>query len=209
MLLPYFTHVSRLVCQETPISGQKMRFHRLDACAEDGNLPNSLCQPDWCRSGGACRCSLTIEDADARSPVTVWDDPFGGCPGRSLASEIKVMWITTTIFGCERNDPICGVSCFWGRGVCTEISSAGRCLANWMRVVLCGSLSGLPMTASHKSGQAIKSAWWMPRRREAMKDVVGCDMPRGAVKQALIRGSPNRETGRHWATRWRHLRVNV
>src|SRR3972149_12052440 len=64
----------------------------------------------------------------------------------------------------------------------------------------------LRRTASHDCGQAIKSAWWMPRRREAMKDVVGCDMPRGAVKQALIRGSPNRETGRHWATRWRHLR---
>ena len=64
------------------------------------------------------------------------------------------------------------------------------------------------MTASHQCGQAIKGAWWMPRRREAMKDVVGCDMPRVAVKQALIRGSPNRETGRHWATRWRHRRVN-
>ena len=27
-----------------------------------------------------------------------------------------------------------------------------------------------------------------------MKDVVGCDKPRGAVKQALIRGCPNGET---------------
>ena len=27
-----------------------------------------------------------------------------------------------------------------------------------------------------------------------MKDAVGCDMPRGAAKQALIRGFPNGET---------------
>ena len=35
---------------------------------------------------------------------------------------------------------------------------------------------------------------WMPRRQEAMKDVVVCDKPRGADKQALIRGFPNGET---------------
>ena len=74
--------------------------------------------------------------------------------------------------------------------------------------VVTGLSSDNRMTAPHECGQAIKGTWWMPRRREAMKDVVGCDMPRGAVKHALIRGSPNRETGRHWATRWRHRRVN-
>ena len=36
--------------------------------------------------------------------------------------------------------------------------------------------------------------WWMPRQKEAMKDVVACEMPRGAGKQALIRGCPNGET---------------
>jgi len=41
-----------------------------------------------------------------------------------------------------------------------------------------------------------KGAWWMPWRREAMKDVVGCDKPRGAVKHALILGFPNGETRR-------------
>ena len=56
--------------------------------------------------------------------------------------------------------------------------------------------------ACDKCDQAIKSIWWMSRRNEAMKDVVGCDMPREAVKQALILGSPNRETGRR-------LRVGV
>ena len=35
----------------------------------------------------------------------------------------------------------------------------------------------------------------MPWRQKAMKDVVSCDKPRGAAKRALIRGSPNRETG--------------
>ena len=43
-------------------------------------------------------------------------------------------------------------------------------------------------------GQAIKRIWWMPRRQEAMKDVVVCEKPRGADKQALIRGCPNGET---------------
>ena len=47
---------------------------------------------------------------------------------------------------------------------------------------------------SDECGQATKGAWWMSRRDEAMKDVVGCDKPRGAAKRALILGSPNRET---------------
>ena len=34
----------------------------------------------------------------------------------------------------------------------------------------------------------------MPWRQEAMKDVDSCDKPRGAAKQALIRGFPNGET---------------
>ena len=43
-------------------------------------------------------------------------------------------------------------------------------------------------------GQAIKRTWWMPWQPEAMKDVVGSEMLRGAVKQALIRRCPNGET---------------
>ncbi len=43
-------------------------------------------------------------------------------------------------------------------------------------------------------GQVNKRIRWMPRRQEAMKDVVACDKPRGAGKQALIRGFPNGET---------------
>ena len=34
----------------------------------------------------------------------------------------------------------------------------------------------------------------MPRQKKAMKDVVTCDKPRGASKQALIRGFPNGKT---------------
>ena len=40
----------------------------------------------------------------------------------------------------------------------------------------------------------IKSIWWMPWRKRPMKDVVGCDKPRVAVKRAMIRGFPNRVT---------------
>ena len=34
----------------------------------------------------------------------------------------------------------------------------------------------------------------MPWQPEAMKDAVGGEMPRGVVKQTLIRGCPNGET---------------
>ena len=37
--------------------------------------------------------------------------------------------------------------------------------------------------------QATKSQRWMPWRQMPMKDVGGCEKPRGAVYQALIRGS--------------------
>jgi hypothetical protein len=43
-------------------------------------------------------------------------------------------------------------------------------------------------------GKDIKGNWWMPWRQEAMKDVVGCDKPRRAAKQALTRGFPNGAT---------------
>ena len=43
-------------------------------------------------------------------------------------------------------------------------------------------------------GQATKGGRWMPWHREAMKDVASCDKPRGAAKQALIRGFPNGAT---------------
>ena len=43
-------------------------------------------------------------------------------------------------------------------------------------------------------GQATKGTGWMPWHQEAMKDVVSCDKPRGAAKQALIRGFLNGET---------------
>ena len=43
-------------------------------------------------------------------------------------------------------------------------------------------------------GQATKRKRRMPRRQEAMKDVVACEKPRGVGKLALIRGCPNGET---------------
>ena len=43
-------------------------------------------------------------------------------------------------------------------------------------------------------GQVTKRIWWMPWRQQAMKDVAACEKPRGAGKQASIRGYPNGET---------------
>jgi hypothetical protein len=40
----------------------------------------------------------------------------------------------------------------------------------------------------------MKSQRWMPWRLMPMKDVGGCDKPRGAADRALIRGCPNGET---------------
>jgi len=42
--------------------------------------------------------------------------------------------------------------------------------------------------------QVTKRTRWMPWRQKAMKDVEVCEKPRGADKQALIRGYPNGET---------------
>lgn len=39
--------------------------------------------------------------------------------------------------------------------------------------------------------QVVKGARWMPWHQEPMKDVGGCDKPRGAANRALIRGFPN------------------
>ena len=44
--------------------------------------------------------------------------------------------------------------------------------------------------------QVTKSQRWMPWRQVPMKDVGGCDKPRGAADQASIRGYPNEETHR-------------
>ena len=41
------------------------------------------------------------------------------------------------------------------------------------------------------SKEATKGVRWMPWHQAAMKDVVSCDMLRGAAKQALIRRFPN------------------
>ena len=54
--------------------------------------------------------------------------------------------------------------------------------------------------AGDKCDQATKGARWMSRRDEAMKDAVGCDKPRGAVKRALILGFPNGATRHHSAS---------
>jgi hypothetical protein len=43
-------------------------------------------------------------------------------------------------------------------------------------------------------GQVVKGTRWMPWHQEPMKDVGGCDKPRGVANQTLIRGCPNGET---------------
>ncbi len=49
-------------------------------------------------------------------------------------------------------------------------------------------------TVIDKCDQATKGVRWMSWHAEATKDVVACDKPREAGKQALIRGFLNVET---------------
>ena len=42
--------------------------------------------------------------------------------------------------------------------------------------------------------QVMKSTRWMSWHQEPMKDVGGCEKPRGAANRAVIRGCPNGET---------------
>ena len=56
---------------------------------------------------------------------------------------------------------------------------SGACLAIYGMWAACP----LELSSSEDSGQATKGAWWMPRHQEAMKDVVNCEMPRGAVSR--------------------------
>ncbi len=62
------------------------------------------------------------------------------------------------------------------------------------------------VTAIDKCGQATKGVRWMSWHREATKDVVACDKPREAGKQAVIRGFLNEETRREQS---RHAHLNV
>jgi hypothetical protein len=55
---------------------------------------------------------------------------------------------------------------------------------------------GREMTVIDKRDQATKGVWWMSWHREATKDVVACDMLRGAGKRATIRRFLNAETRR-------------
>ena len=56
------------------------------------------------------------------------------------------------------------------------------------------SLENCTVDASIFCDQVIKGTRWMPWHQEPMKDVGGCDKPRGAVNRAVIRGFPNGET---------------
>src|SRR5262249_10305304 len=48
-----------------------------------------------------------------------------------------------------------------------------------------------PDRGRDQCGQATKGVWGMSWRQEAMKGVEDCDKPGGAVKRALMPGSPN------------------
>jgi hypothetical protein len=64
----------------------------------------------------------------------------------------------------------------------------------WSSSPLVGVVVGLLCVVGGRGclcGQVVKGTRWMPGHQEPMKDVGGCDKPRGAVNRALIRGFPN------------------
>ena len=70
----------------------------------------------------------------------------------------------------------------------------GQPLLRYDGRILVDCLKGQLRESLRLYGQVNKRTWWMPWQPEAMKDAVGSEIPRGAVKQALIRGCPNGET---------------
>src|SRR6476659_2261530 len=68
-------------------------------------------------------------------------------------------------------------------------------LSRWVRSRARAHLENSIATSTHVLfDQENKSTRWMPWRQEPMKDVGGCDKPRGGADQPLIRGFPNEET---------------
>ena len=49
----------------------------------------------------------------------------------------------------------------------------------------------------------------MSRRREAKKDVAGCDKPGAGAEHPLIPGCPNGKTRQDWATSFCHPWLNA
>ena len=89
--------------------------------------------------------------------------------------------------------PLCGVD----RGGCVVVLvvssrlGCGRGGGGWL---LENSIASTSIFVSEVFFQAMKSQRWMPWRLMPMKDVGGCEKPRGAADQASIRGCPNGET---------------
>src|SRR5260221_12761737 len=67
-------------------------------------------------------------------------------------------------------------------------------LLGWRTFVRAHLENSIATSTRVLSDQENKSTRWMPWRQEPMKDVGGCDKPRGGADQPLIRGSPNVET---------------
>jgi hypothetical protein len=86
-------------------------------------------------------------------------------------------------------------------GVVGAVSGRTLRTAQWTRASsdsvvqsLCRSAHSMSFRAwvcGFLCGQVFKGTRWMPWHQEPMKDVGGCDKPRGAVNRALIRGFPN------------------
>ena len=90
-----------------------------------------------------------------------------------------------------------------GGGACGSVCPPNRPAPPGRRVARAGAgnLENYIASASIFAGrQVTKGTRWMPWRQEPMKDVGGCDKPREAANQALIRGCPNGET-RHGSCR--------
>src|SRR5215472_3776281 len=58
----------------------------------------------------------------------------------------------------------------------------------------CIAVSGVLSVRKADRNQENKGTRWMPWHQRPMKDVDGCDKPRGAAERASIRGFPNGET---------------
>jgi hypothetical protein len=83
---------------------------------------------------------------------------------------------------------------FWKRSTCGDAGTLPAAYRAGLRLGSAPPLENSIASTSIFVLQATKSQRWMPWRLKPMKDVGGCEKPRGAADQASIRGYPNGET---------------
>ena len=132
----------------------------------------------------------------------------GGCGWSVVGTLLGPERAGDRFFSCQGLPASRTAAALWGGGsggVMWRVSGRTLRTAQWtrasFRLLVCSRVLVGPHNISFRGwcvgflcGQVVKGTRWMPGHQEPMKDVGGCDKPRGAVNRAVIRGCPNGET---------------